>query len=101
MLFRSGRFGIREPRPDNGPVEPGAAAGEDVVWLVPGLGFDRSGRRLGRGRGYYDRLLRGVRGLTIGVAFDWQIVPEIPAGALDARMDMLVTETALIPCRPD
>ena len=52
----AGKFGIREPRPDIGAVAPEAMAGGDVVWLVPGLGFDCSGRRLGRGRGYYDCL---------------------------------------------
>jgi 5-formyltetrahydrofolate cyclo-ligase len=96
----AGRFGIREPRPDIGALEPGRAAGGDVVWLVPGLGFDRTGGRLGRGRGYYDRLLREVRGLKIGVAFSWQVLPEIPAGSDDIRMDLLATETGIVPCSP-
>ena len=94
----AGKFGIREPRPEMAAVALETMAGGDVVWFVPGLGFDRSGRRLGRGRGYYDRLLRGVGGLKIGVAFDWQIVPEIPAGAHDMRVDMLVTETDIFRC---
>lgn len=96
----AGMFGIREPRPDIGALEPGRAAGGEVVWLVPGLGFDRTGGRLGRGRGYYDRLLREVRGLKIGVAFSWQVVPEVPAGPNDIRMDLIATEVEIVSCSP-
>ena len=95
-----GKFGIREARPEVASVAWETLADGDVIWFVPGLGFDRSGRRLGRGRGYYDRLLLGVGGLKIGVALDWQIVPEIPAEAHDIRMDLIVTETELVRCRP-
>ncbi len=92
----AGKFGIREPRPELAAVDPETAAGGNLVWLVPGLGFDRTGGRLGRGRGYYDRLLREVRGLKIGVAFSWQILPELPAGPDDIRMDLIVTEAEII-----
>lgn len=59
--------------------------------LVPGLGFDLRGRRLGRGKGHYDRLLAGFGGRKIGVAFDFQIVAEVPCEAHDVVLDDIVT----------
>ena len=61
--------------------------------LVPGVAFDLQGSRLGRGNGYYDQLLAIVWGKRCGVAFDEQLVPEIPVEAHDARMDCLLTPT--------
>jgi 5-formyltetrahydrofolate cyclo-ligase len=61
--------------------------------LVPGLGFTADGRRLGRGMGYYDRVLAQVRGFKCGVAFDQQVVDEIPAEAHDVRLDCILTPT--------
>lgn len=61
--------------------------------LVPGLGFDARGHRLGRGKGYYDRLLAGFSGRKIGVAFDLQIVPEVPREPHDIALDAVVTPT--------
>lgn len=61
--------------------------------LVPGLGFDLRGRRLGRGKGHYDRLLAGFDGRKIGVAFDFQIVAEVPCEAHDVPLDAVVTPT--------
>ena len=63
----------------------------DLV-IVPGIAFDRHGRRLGRGKGYYDRFLRKIakRTLTIGLAFDFQILPSIPATATDINVDHLI-----------
>lgn len=64
----------------------------DLV-LVPGLGFTADGRRLGRGKGYYDRILSAVRGWKCGVAFDWQIAAEIPTEGHDIIMDCIITPT--------
>jgi 5-formyltetrahydrofolate cyclo-ligase len=61
--------------------------------LVPGLGFDARGGRLGRGKGHYDRLLAGFTGLKIGVAFDCQIVPAVPREPHDIALDAVVTPT--------
>ena len=83
----TGQFGIREP---------GAKCVEiplnrlDLV-LVPGVGFDLQGRRLGRGRGFYDRLLADVDGIKCGIAFDEQVVDEIPAGPQDVRLNFILT----------
>ena len=59
--------------------------------LVPGVAFTLDGRRLGRGKGYYDRLLTGVRGLKAGVAFDLQLVGTIPVEPHDCRVDCILT----------
>lgn len=65
----------------------------DLV-IVPGLGFDGAGNRLGRGRGFYDRFLAHPEftGIACGVAFEQQVVNEIPIGPLDRHVDMLVTD---------
>ncbi|HEX3720544.1 MAG TPA: 5-formyltetrahydrofolate cyclo-ligase [Verrucomicrobiae bacterium] len=84
-----GKFGI---------AEPGAHC---VVFplnsldlaLAPGLGFDLVGHRLGRGQGYYDRLLAQIAGAKCGVAFDSQVVGEIPAEAHDIHMNFILTPT--------
>jgi 5-formyltetrahydrofolate cyclo-ligase len=64
--------------------------------LVPGVAFDLQGNRLGRGKGFYDRLLAEIRGVKCGVAFEEQIVDEIPVGSHDAAMDFIVTPSRVI-----
>ena len=80
---------VMEPLPSAPNVEP------DVI-LVPLLGFDTQGFRLGYGGGYYDRTinqLRQYKKLTvIGLGFSCQKMPEVPVGAYDARLDAIVTE---------
>ena len=90
-----GRFGIREPRVIPG-VE-GIRHGFDLV-VVPGLAFDAAGRRLGRGHGCYDRFLSGLGGsaMTVGLAFSWQLVPEVPVDAWDVPVDAVVTENGVV-----
>ena len=83
-----GPFGILEPAPSLPVVAP---ADLDVL-LVPGLAFDPTGNRLGHGAGYYDRVLAGPRGLTIGVAWSSQVVPEVPTDPWDQPVDALLTE---------
>ncbi len=93
----TGAFNIREPRPELPALARNQVCAEDVVWLVPGLAFDRQGHRLGRGGGYYDRLLDGAAGLKIGIAFDWQLRPTpLPVAAHDIGMNLLVTESGVI-----
>jgi 5-formyltetrahydrofolate cyclo-ligase len=83
----AGKFGIAEPGPHCAAYPLKSL---DLV-LAPGLGFDPAGRRLGRGKGYYDRLLAQVSGAKCGVAFDQQIVGEIPAEGHDIRMNFILT----------
>ena len=84
-----GRFGIREP---NSRCTRLASNWLDLI-LVPGVAFDLQGGRLGRGRGYYDRLLRQLHGTTCGVAFDQQVAEEIPRAPHDAPMNCILTPT--------
>jgi 5-formyltetrahydrofolate cyclo-ligase len=72
----------------------------DLV-IVPGVAFDRSGNRVGYGAGYYDRFLRRTRpGVSaIAVAFAVQVVPDVPSGRTDRRVDAIVTEDEVIRCR--
>ncbi len=88
----AGPFGIREPLARCPKLEPPCA---DWI-LVPGLAFDVQGGRLGRGKGYYDRLLLEIRGTRCGVAFEQQILPGLPCDPHDVRMDALVTPTRWI-----
>lgn len=85
-------LGIREPA-DGMPIP---LSDIDLV-IVPGLGFDERGNRLGRGRGFYDRFLahRDFRGVACALAFEEQVVPEVPADDTDVRMDLLVTDVAV------
>jgi 5-formyltetrahydrofolate cyclo-ligase len=87
-----GQFGIREPNAGC-PEIPLERLG---LILVPGVAFDLRGGRLGRGRGFYDRLLPEIRGIKCGIAFDEQIVGAVPAGRLDGRMDFVLTPTRCV-----
>ncbi|MGE0825378.1 MAG: 5-formyltetrahydrofolate cyclo-ligase [Candidatus Binatia bacterium] len=91
-----GAFNIRIP-PGN-TVLSGLQA-EDVV-LVPGVGFDRHGHRLGRGKGYYDRAFRRilVQGHRVALAYAWQVMPQIPVGPDDESVHFLATEEGVIDC---
>jgi 5-formyltetrahydrofolate cyclo-ligase len=87
--LRTGHYGIREPH-DNCPVVQLNRL--DFV-LVPGVAFAMDGRRLGRGKGIYDRLLISVRGSKCGVGFDEQIVDDLPVEPHDIRLDCILTPT--------
>ena len=90
----AGKLGIREPN---------AACAEipldqfDLI-LVPGVAFDLRGHRLGRGKGYYDRLLANATAVKCGIAFDEQIVEEVPVEEHDARMNFIVTPSRCLKC---
>jgi 5-formyltetrahydrofolate cyclo-ligase len=88
----AGQFGIREPGGDCIAIPPNRL---DLV-LVPGVAFDAHGRRLGRGKGFYDQLLTTVRGTTCGVAFDEQIVEVIPVEPHDVHLNCILTPTRWI-----
>jgi 5-formyltetrahydrofolate cyclo-ligase len=83
----TGRFRIREPAPACAAV---ATEQFDLV-LVPGVAFDARGHRLGRGKGYYDRLLARTPGRKCGVAFEEQLVDAVPVEPGDVRVDCIVT----------
>lgn len=59
--------------------------------VVPGVAFDRHGNRLGRGRGYYDKILKETRvARKVGICFGFQFVEEVPVDELDVRMDLVI-----------
>ena len=85
----TGKFGIREPRSHCGEI----LLNHLDLALVPGVGFDLKGRRLGRGRGFYDRLLAQISGTKCGVGFDEQIVEAIPTEPHDVHLNYILTPT--------
>jgi 5-formyltetrahydrofolate cyclo-ligase len=87
--LRPGHFGILEPD----AASPVVSLKQLDLALVPGVAFDTVGRRLGRGRGFYDRILKDVSGFKCGVAFDQQIASEIPVEPHDIRVDCILTPT--------
>jgi 5-formyltetrahydrofolate cyclo-ligase len=87
--LKPGSYGILEPVAGLHEQPP---AGIDLV-IIPGLGFDRSGVRLGRGMGYFDRFLKCTgRAKKIGLAFREQVLNEIPSEAHDVPMDLVITD---------
>jgi 5-formyltetrahydrofolate cyclo-ligase len=88
--------GIPEPRADRPPVPL-----DRIDWvLVPGIAFDATGKRLGYGGGYYDRLLPLLppAAARVAGAFDVQIVERVPAARHDIGVDCIVTERRMLAC---
>lgn len=95
--LRPSRLGIREPL----PTSPTATLAEAGLVLVPGLGFDGAGRRLGYGGGFYDRLLaKPPRKLfVLGHCHAFQLVPRLPHEPHDLRVRAVATPQGVIRCR--
>ncbi len=92
--FITGNYGILEPE------SPSLLAVESVdLIIVPGVAFDPAGNRLGRGGGYYDRLLHGFSGISTAVAFDFQLFPHIPIDSHDIPVDFVITQTKIVKVR--
>jgi 5-formyltetrahydrofolate cyclo-ligase len=83
----TGKFGVREPVSSCVEIPPEKF---DLV-LVPGVAFDLRGNRLGRGKGFYDRLLAGTSGVKCGVGYDFQLLEKIPVEPHDAKVDFILT----------
>ena len=83
--MRKGAFGILEP---TGP-ELGDIASIGVI-IVPGVAFDLQNNRMGRGRGFYDRLLANSKAFKIGAAYNCQLFSQIPTEQTDIPMDLVV-----------
>lgn len=105
VFYRIGRGSLTGPRGYREPeANPALALGQEdfpVLVLSPGLAFDRSLNRLGRGRGYYDRFfasldIKGRRYTSLGLCMDCQLADQVPAGPQDRRMDALLTESGII-----
>jgi 5-formyltetrahydrofolate cyclo-ligase len=96
--LRPGRRGILEP------VEAKRISDHEVsglVVFVPGVAFDTQGNRLGRGMGCYDRLLARLNGAAtlVALAYEFQIMSEIPSELWDQKVHYVITESRIIDCR--
>lgn len=82
-----GAFDIEEPTGSN------LADVEDIdLMIIPAVAFDRSGNRLGRGKGFYDRLLSSTKATKVGVGYEFQLLEEVPSEPHDIPMDMVITQ---------
>jgi 5-formyltetrahydrofolate cyclo-ligase len=91
--LKPGTFGVLEPDPEQCAVADPATA---QIIFVPGLAFTTDGYRLGRGRGYYDRLLATLPSslLRVGVCFPWQMVDSLPMESHDQSVDIVLSSPA-------
>ncbi|MCM8536178.1 MAG: 5-formyltetrahydrofolate cyclo-ligase [Lentisphaeraceae bacterium] len=90
--LREGKFGILEPKASC----TRAQKNEIDLWFIPGRAFDKDGNRLGRGRGFYDRLLAEESGSKVGVPPDGKVFDEIPVDDWDVRMSFLFLEEEIL-----
>ncbi len=86
-----GAYGIEEPI-----GEPFGEFDRIDLAIVPGVSFDPKRNRLGRGKGYYDRLLPRIKSYKIGICFSFQVSKEVPAETFDIRMDAVLTDKGLL-----
>ena len=88
--LKTGKFGIQEP-------DSKCFKGKPDLIILPGVAFDRQRNRLGRGRGFYDRLLQRARHVpTIGVAYDFQLVSVLPTSIMDKKVSFVYTPSQII-----
>jgi 5-formyltetrahydrofolate cyclo-ligase len=91
-----GSYGILEPKEEK-IIQPSSDKIDLII--VPGVGFDEDGRRIGHGKGYYDDLLKYSKDtISIGLAFEIQILDKIPTEKHDIAVNKIITEKRLIDC---
>ncbi len=91
----SGYWGIPEPHV---PETRRREVREMDLVIVPGAAFDEDCNRLGYGGGYYDRLLADRNALAVALAFEEQLLPQLPAEMHDIQMDMIITDIRILRC---
>ena len=89
--LKPGPFGILEPKADGIEVPKNEI---DLI-IVPGVAFDKDKNRMGRGRGFYDRLLSTLNAPKVGICFGFQMIPQVPVEPLDKKMDYVITEDTI------
>ena len=92
--LKKGAFGISEPAAVCEAYDPSEA---DLV-VIPGVAFDVHGKRIGYGKGYYDKTLHSIegQGKLVGFCYDFQVVETIADEPHDVKMDMLITEKRVL-----
>lgn len=90
--LETGAYGIQEPTGDTAAVTPEQI---DLI-IVPGVAFDTQGNRLGRGKGYYDRILSHTTATLVGVCYDFQLLDLLPTEIHDVKMQYIVTPNCFI-----
>ena len=95
--LKPGRYGILEPTGEKIITKEGQ---ERLVVFVPGLAFDLQGNRLGRGKGWYDRVLEllGKGSRLIALAYEFQIVEQVPTERWDRKVHHIITERRIVDC---
>lgn len=86
-----GSFHIEEPTGTD-CIDPS----EIELVIVPAVAYDKKGRRLGRGKGFYDRFLKHTKATKVGVGYEFQLVEELPSEAHDIAMDIVITQSSTI-----
>ena len=86
-----GTFHIEEPT-GNDVTDPS----EIELVVVPAVAYDRNGRRLGRGKGFYDRFLKQTKATKVGVGYEFQLVDQLPSEPHDIPMDIVITQKTTI-----
>ena len=94
--LEEGAYGILEPKKDL--IKEISIDKIDLI-IIPGIGFDLRGNRIGHGKGFYDRLLKNTNALIIALAFDFQIIEKIPTENHDRSADIIITEKRIINCK--
>ena len=93
-MLRKGAFGIPEPDTTCDVHDPRDA---DLI-VIPGIAFDLTGKRIGYGKGYYDRALHHLegQGKLVGFCYDFQLIADIAGEPHDVMMDMVITDKRVI-----
>jgi 5-formyltetrahydrofolate cyclo-ligase len=91
--LKKNAFDIWEP--DTSLLQTTSTEDIDLI-IVPGIAFDRQRNRMGRGKGYYDRLLASSTAPCIGICFQFQLFEHVPADAHDRKMTLIITEQEII-----
>ncbi|MCJ7572167.1 MAG: 5-formyltetrahydrofolate cyclo-ligase [Candidatus Thermoplasmatota archaeon] len=91
-----GPYGILEPKKEK--IKEISIDEIDLI-IVPGIGFDLKGNRIGHGKGFYDRLLKNTNVPIIALAFEFQIIENIPIDSHDKPVDIIITEKRIIYCK--
>lgn len=93
QTLQHGSFNIQEPQGDN-IINVQLM---DII-IVPAIAYDLKGNRIGRGKGYYDRLLQNTNATKIGIIFDFQLLDNIQTDTHDIPVDIVITDKQTIIC---